>query len=99
MSRGGDERVICPFFVIEPTCGEMSKQRKAAHEALVKKRIRCEGITPGGKIYAEFRNPDEKKEHMENFCESKCYEGCPVAQMLLAQYGMKPYKITQKGKV
>ena len=91
--------MICPFFVSEPACGKMSKQRKAAHEALVRKRIRCEGITPGGKTFVEFRTPDEKKEHRESFCESKCYQGCPVAQMLLEQHEIKTHKITQKGKV
>ncbi|MBQ2876976.1 MAG: hypothetical protein IJE25_08195 [Clostridia bacterium] len=92
-------KIVCPFYIEEPECGGMSNAAKAAHELVVRKRIRCEGLTKGGKLFVEFRNEREKLEHLNSFCESKCYKGCPVAQMLLEQYEFRSKRITQKGKV
>lgn len=85
MSRNVDVRAICPFFEEEPSCGHSIKQHKA-HERIAKRRIRCEGLSPGGKILLEFSSEREKREHCENFCYSKCWRGCPLAQVLMDNY-------------
>lgn len=98
----GREKItlVCPFYVQEPVCANMTTQTKKAHMELVSKRIRCEGLSYGGKLFVEFKTPEEKEEHENDFCCSHCYKGCPVAQMLLEQYDTKGKKkyITSKGR-
>lgn len=93
-----EKTIICPFYVAEPECASLSNCAKAAHEVLKRRRIRCEGLTPGGKLFIEFKTPSEKSDHKANFCASMCYKGCPVAQMLLENYDMRKKRITDKGR-
>ena len=89
MSRNIDVRVKCPFFVEEPACECKSAHVKGGHAILTKKRIRCEGVVSGSKIYQEFKNEDEKEKYLYDFCASDCWRGCPVAAMILERYGVK----------
>ena len=86
MGRGMDKRAMCPFFIEEPGCGKLTPKLKAAHRRLCGRRIRCEGLTAKGKIYIEFPTEEERREHTESFCYSRCWQGCPMAQMLNEQY-------------
>lgn len=86
---GTNKRVVCPFYIEEPSCANMTPRVKAAHARLMRKRIRCEGICPGGKIYLEFGCQREKEGYLESFCYTNCWQGCPVAIMLLMQYDAK----------
>jgi hypothetical protein len=88
MSRNIDKRAICPFFQEEAGCENMPEPMKEVHKRACAKRIRCEGLTRGGKIFLEFESASEKKQHLESFCYDRCWEGCPMAEMLLAGYGI-----------
>ena len=81
MSRNIDINAVCPYFTEEPSGGS-----RKLHELLTKTRIRCEGLTPGGKIFLEFPNAASKQEHLEDFCYCDCWQGCPIALMLNEKY-------------
>lgn len=81
-----DKRAMCPFYIEESGCGTLTPRMRAAHRRLTRRRIRCEGLTQGGKIYVEFPTEEERREYAESFCYSRCWGGCPVAQMLGEQY-------------
>ena len=84
-SSGIDKRAMCPFFIEEAGCGNLSPAMKTAREKVLKQRIRCEGLTPGGNIHVEFKSKAERDEHRENYCYTMCYNACPVAAMLWEQ--------------
>lgn len=86
MSRNVNICVECPFFVEEPGCDKLSGAAKRARDIQLSKRIRCEGIHKGGKIFLEFASKAERDEHRENFCYSNCWQGCPIANMLYENY-------------
>lgn len=89
MSRNIDKNAVCPFFVEESGCANMPDKIKEGHKLLCSCRIRCEGLVPGSKLFLEFNSHTERNEHKDNFCYDRCWEGCPVAQILLEQYGLK----------
>ena len=92
MSRNIDVRVKCPFFVEEPACNKKNAHTQGGHSMIVKKRIRCEGLMPGSKVYQDFKSAAEKDRYFYDFCSSECWRGCPIAAMLLELYGVKKEK-------
>ena len=95
MSRNVDKRAICPFFQEEAGCENMPQRMREAHMGACSKRQRCEGLTPGGKIFLEFEGKKDRDDHRESFCYTYCWEGCPVAVMLLEEHGVR----TCRGKL
>jgi len=85
LSRNIDVQAVCPFFVEEAACGGSRKQL-AQRKLVQKRRIRCEGLSPGGKITVEFKSELECEEHRYSFCYSKCWKGCPLAGILNEKY-------------
>ena len=85
MSRNIDVKVKCPFYQEEPSCDALPERARRWRKHVTRRRIRCEGLTPEGKIFLEFKSPEERTEHYNNFCTSECWRGCPLAQMLEAK--------------
>lgn len=81
MSRNIDRRVECPFFSEAPSA--RGNPRIAAIRRVAEaKRIRCEGLSPGGRLMIEFATAGEREDFCEDFCRSSCWRGCPIAIML-----------------
>lgn len=58
--------VMCPYFKSEKTTG-----------------LSCTGILDDTVCFRSiFQNKELKYNHMESFCTSFCWKGCPIAQML-----------------
>ena len=81
MSRNIDKRVECPYY-IEPPSNGRSKSFEALSKVRERKRVRCEGLTPGGRLMIEFATANEREDFCEDFCCSGCWRGCPIAIML-----------------
>ena len=74
MSRNIDIHIVCPFYQEPPG--------SARGRITENKRIRCEGVTVGGRIMLEFRSRAEREAWCDDFCRSQCYRGCPIAQLV-----------------
>lgn len=89
MSRSVNRRAMCPFFQEEAGCENMPPKMREAQRRVREKRQRCEGLTPDGKIFVGFNSKEERDGHRESFCYTYCWEGCPVAMMLLEEHGVR----------
>lgn len=81
LSRNLDTKVECPFFLEAPSNARSSKF-EAMNRVREAKRIRCEGLSPGGRLMLEFATSEEREGFCDDFCRSACWRGCPVALML-----------------
>lgn len=61
---------ICPYFL-----------------RAEKMKIKCESFNePVLQLALEFRNMKKRDEYLESFCNTKCWEGCPIAQLISEKY-------------
>ena len=50
------------------------------------KSITCESFAPDSGVQITFGTNEGLDEHMENFCRSDCWQGCPIAQAAGEKY-------------
>ena len=55
------------------------------------KSVICEGISDHSIVELRFKGPANLRGHMQKFCCSMDYEGCPVGKMLFEKYKEENY--------
>lgn len=48
--------------------------------------ISCEGVVYGSNIDVRFDKVSRVPKHRYDFCDTTCWQGCPVAQMISQKY-------------
>ncbi len=91
MSRTYTKDIICPFFKEPAGCGNQTKTERGnrAKERQERRRLRCEGVTKGGKITIDFKTDTERDRHRTRYCVSYNYINCPIAKALAEKYKEK----------
>lgn len=91
MSRTYTKDIICPFFKEPAGCAKQTRTERAnrAKERIERRRLRCEGVTKGGKTTLEFKTDVERDRHRARYCASYNYKECPIAKALAEKYKEK----------
>lgn len=70
-----DVDIVCPFF--------KHKENKDLVKKIEPFVIGCEGAFEGSLVILHyFQSGAKRNRHLNDFCKSKCWQGCPYAQML-----------------
>lgn len=51
--------------------------------------IFCKGLTENSRIHQGYAHPGLLDQQKERYCETQCWENCPIARMLAAE-GIEP---------
>ena len=63
-------RIKCPYF-----------------KNIARQRIICEGITDRVEFTPmPFKNREEMRDYIEDFCACSCWRNCPLAEMIEKKY-------------